>query len=76
MKDDFKNLPHSVKEARLEGSLYYFTGKPCKRGHISKRVTLNMACWECKKEFGRATIKTHKDTIAAYLNKQKGRSAF
>lgn len=25
----------------------YFTGKPCKRGHLSQRYTLNACCIEC-----------------------------
>lgn len=26
---------------------FYFTGKPCKRGHIAKRFTANSVCVEC-----------------------------
>lgn len=37
----------SRKEARLKGELYYFTGKPCKRGHISKRMVRNGTCVSC-----------------------------
>lgn len=35
------------KEAISNGELYYFTGIPCLRGHISKRITSNRACYEC-----------------------------
>lgn len=27
--------------------VYYYTGKPCKRGHISKRYKRNNVCVEC-----------------------------
>ena len=37
------------KEALEKGLKYYFTGKPCKYGHIDKRYTLNAACQECIK---------------------------
>lgn len=29
------------------GELRYFTGRPCKRGHISERLVSNHACIEC-----------------------------
>jgi hypothetical protein len=37
----------SHKEAKNKGSKFYFTGKPCKRGHISKRYTCSRACIKC-----------------------------
>lgn len=38
------------KESRELGLLYYFTGKPCKRGHIDKRFVSNGGCNSCLKE--------------------------
>lgn len=32
-------------------SKYYFTGRPCKRGHLSKRLILNRNCVECMAEY-------------------------
>ena len=32
---------------------HYFTGKPCKRGHIAPRFTSNRRCMECHKEDSR-----------------------
>lgn len=40
----------SRKEAKALGLIYYFTGKPCKRGHFSKRQTVNGGCTECTRE--------------------------
>src|ERR1700678_1301496 len=39
----------SFGEARANGFLRYFTGKPCRRGHIAERHTSNGVCMECHK---------------------------
>ena len=38
------------EEARDKGETRYFTGSPCKRGHIAERYVLNNGCIECGKE--------------------------
>lgn len=43
-------LPASRAEAKAAGSLAYFTGRPCKNGHLTPRVTHNGHCKGCKKE--------------------------
>ena len=35
------------KEAKAAGLQRYFTGKPCKRGHVSERLTAGGTCQEC-----------------------------
>lgn len=42
------------QEAIVNGSLRYFTGKPCKRGHISERYVKNGSCHECSLQLRRA----------------------
>jgi hypothetical protein len=37
-------------EAKASGLKHYFTGKPCKRGHIALRQTSALRCMECAKE--------------------------
>lgn len=37
-------------QAILEGKVYYYTGKPCKRGHVSSRRVSNYICIECSRE--------------------------
>lgn len=37
----------SRKEAQAQGLNKYFTGKPCKRGHISPRYTAQRVCVAC-----------------------------
>jgi 5-methylcytosine-specific restriction endonuclease McrA len=43
------NYPNNRKEAKFTGADYYFTGKPCARGHVALRKTKG-ACVECMKE--------------------------
>jgi len=45
---DTDNLPKTRKEAQAQGAPYYFTGEPCKHGHIAPRKTKG-ACVECLK---------------------------
>jgi hypothetical protein len=45
---DTTNLPTTREEAKKTGSKYYFTGQPCKHGHIAARKTKG-ACIECLK---------------------------
>ena len=35
------------KEAKLRGEKWYYTGKPCKRGHIVERRVVTGMCKEC-----------------------------
>jgi len=45
---DTTNLPKSREEAKQTGSKYYFTGQPCKHGHIAPRKTKG-SCLDCLK---------------------------
>jgi hypothetical protein len=45
--------------ARFRGLLRYYTGKPCKNGHIAERFTSNGRCIECQ------NIQRHPITSAA-----------
>jgi len=45
---DTSTLPKSRAEAKATGAKYYFTGEPCKHGHIAPRKTKG-ACVECLK---------------------------
>ncbi|MBT2771330.1 hypothetical protein J7J47_03680 [Halomonas sp. ISL-60] len=38
------------KEAKAQGLKRYYTGKPCKRGHVAERLVNNRSCVECDKE--------------------------
>ena len=45
---DTTGLPKTRKEAKDSGAKYYFTGEPCKHGHIAPRKTKG-SCVECLK---------------------------
>ena len=51
MPEDYSKLPKSYTEARASGSIYYFTGKPCKHGHLVKRYTSTRVCYFCNFSF-------------------------
>jgi hypothetical protein len=51
------NLPKTAREAKLEGSNYYYTGKPCVNGHVTRRLTSTRACYECHLEHVRNRLK-------------------
>lgn len=50
---DAWSLPKSRPEASTIGATQYFTGKPCKNGHIAKRQTINGTCTVCSYEIAR-----------------------
>lgn len=39
----------SREQALTLGLKFYFTGKPCKRGHIDRRLVSSRSCYECSK---------------------------
>jgi hypothetical protein len=39
--------PSARERAKARGENRYWTGKPCKHGHIAQRYTRNGACCEC-----------------------------
>lgn len=46
---DTTNLPKTRAEAKALGAKYYFTGEPCKHGHIAPRKVKG-SCVECLKD--------------------------
>lgn len=65
----------SRKEAKERGLKRYFTGKPCKHGHIAERLVSNSTCFECTAERQKEHSKQNKDKIAKrrkeYYNQNK-----
>lgn len=59
-------LPNSVAEAKASGSKYYFTGRPCKHGHIAKRAVVSGNCYECLMQATKAWAAENKDKFAGY----------
>lgn len=58
------NLPKTRAEAKAAGASHYFTGEPCKHGHVAPRKTKG-ACTECLKVEWQANA----DTRAGYFRK-------
>lgn len=49
LKHEMNSLPKSLKEARDIGHNLYFTGKPCKHGHVTYRYVSDRICSDCAK---------------------------
>jgi len=45
--------------AKLAGRVRYFTGKPCKHGHVAERNTATGTCTACMTKFVRAYERRH-----------------
>lgn len=57
------SLPKTGKEARAVGATRFFTGKPCKRGHVALRRASDNACVACVYEKGREWQNDNKDKV-------------
>jgi len=63
-----RKYPATQSEAVRQGVTYYFTGKPCKHGHLSERFAQNRNCRECLRLRNRA--RTKKDYWIDYGDEQ------
>ena len=71
---DIANLPKSRPEAKAIGAKHYFTGEPCKYGHIAPRKTKG-SCVECLKvEWEKANV-TRAEYFRAYNESDAGKQA-
>lgn len=61
-------LPRTAKEAKAQGSPRYFSGVPCKRGHIAERFTANLTCTLCH---NRGCPEKRRSTRRAYRFRQR-----
>ena len=50
----------SLAQAKAQGIKRYFTGKPCKNGHVSERLVQGARCVACKAIWAAADQKKHK----------------
>ena len=67
---DTTNLPKTRAEAKAQGAAYYFTGEPCKHGHIAPRKTKG-ACVECLKAEWQTAAETRAEYFREY-NRREG----
>lgn len=54
---NFETLPKTLKEARDNGSQFYYTGKPCKHGHLAPKNAVKSYCLCCKSKKNEDQIK-------------------
>ena len=71
---DVANLPKSRPEAKAIGAKYYFTGEPCKHGHIAPRKTKG-SCVECLKVEWEKANATRAEYFRAYNESEAGKQA-
>ena len=68
---DTANLPKTRAGAKATGATHYFTGKPCKHGHIAPRKTKG-ACIECLKVEWQQTAETRAEYFREYNASKAG----
>jgi 5-methylcytosine-specific restriction endonuclease McrA len=68
---DTTNLPKTRAEAKTTGATHYFTGEPCKHGHIAPRKTKG-ACIECLKVEWAQAAETRADYFKEYNKSEAG----
>ena len=71
---DYSKYPNNRKEAKLTKAKYYFTGNPCKHGHISLRKTKGN-CVECMKVESANPSEARKKYFTKYNKSEAGQAA-
>lgn len=57
----------SRKEAKSLGLKYYFTGKPCKHGHISQKQTNKGYCCACARNQSKKYAAKNKEKVSEWM---------
>lgn len=71
---DIQNLPKTRAEAMAAKATHYFTGEPCKHGHIAPRKTKG-SCVDCLKDEWKKATETRADYFKAYNKSEAGQEA-
>lgn len=72
-------LPKKRSDALLLNSAHYFTGRPCKHGHIEPRTTFAGVCRQCNADNSAESIKKpagiirNRKNVARFRQTTKGR---
>lgn len=69
---DYSSYPTDRATAKATGAKYYFTGKPCVRGHITLRKTKG-SCVDCMKEDWEIDNKKRSEKPKSEASKAAGR---
>ncbi len=70
--------PHEARsreQALAVGYSLYFTGKPCRRGHVATRNAMNMTCTACSAECDRVRHENNPSARREYRKATRERSA-
>ncbi|MBA8821462.1 hypothetical protein BRY73_16225 [Ochrobactrum sp. P6BS-III] len=67
--NDENKLPGTRAEARQTGATHYFTGKPCKKGHVAPRFTSSRSCVTCAADRNREWAAENEEHLKAYRKK-------
>ena len=59
--------------AMANGDIAYFTGRPCKNGHVSDRQTSNGVCRECSRHISSKYASANPEKRREYKGKNRGR---
>ena len=71
---NYEQYPKTRAEAKATGAKYYFTGEPCKHGHIALRKTKG-ACVECLKVEWQQVSEKRAAYFAEYNKSEAGQAA-
>jgi hypothetical protein len=63
--DQVKTLKASKVDANASGETFYFTGKPCRRGHVANRLASSGTCVDCAAQWKRDNKSRVKEAKAA-----------
>lgn len=64
-------IAKSRSEGKKNNTVYYFTGKPCKHGHVDFRYTKGGCCQACNTANKKKYKEQIKKTMAVYYIKNK-----
>ncbi len=71
---DTSTLPKTRAEAMASGTKYYFTGEPCKHGHVAPRKTKGV-CVDCMRAEWAANADKRAAYFAEYNKSEAGQAA-
>lgn len=58
-------------DAKSRGDMFYFTGKPCKHGHVDRRRVVSRVCIKCISNQGKVYYIKNKEKISKYRSENK-----
>lgn len=71
---EYSEYPKTRKEAQNQGVKYYYTGEPCKYGHVALRKTKG-SCVECLKIEWEKSNQSRSEYFKAYNESEAGKKA-